>query len=300
MNLLDTIMIRAVFRSSSVRTSFSFTLKRKRSDRYHIDTCCSVFVICLAICYKTFELDSSEKKHSNGGFISDVTNSAPPHGYWLGLTDVVIQNEWTWIESGRELSNMYSHWEKGQPDSRQSENCGILWHSTGFTWHDDFCSDKLAFFICEKELRPGGSEIIVANGACPNGWFSHGLSCYFYSKTSVDFADAMVFCKNIDAVLVEIESDDENKFIQNSLKNITLKVPPHGYWIGLTDIEIENEWKWIESGNSVSYVNWNPGQPDLRQSENCGILWYSTGFTWHDDFCSDNLAFFICEKEREV
>ncbi|XP_076089736.1 perlucin-like protein isoform X1 [Mytilus galloprovincialis] len=145
-----------------------------------------------------------------------------------------------------------------------------------------------------------GIYITVANGACPNGWFSHGLSCYFYSKTSVDFADAMVFCKNIDAALVEIESDDENKFIQNSLKNITFKVPPHGYWIGLTDIEIENEWKWIESGNSVSYVNWNPGQPDLRQSENCGILWYSTGFTWHDDFCSDNLAFFICEKEREV
>ncbi|VDI68489.1 Hypothetical predicted protein [Mytilus galloprovincialis] len=87
-------------------------------------------------------------------------DSAPPHGYWIGLTDVVIQNEWTWIDSGRELSNMYSHWEKGQPDSRQSENCGILWHSTGFTWHDDFCSDKVAFFICEKELRPGGAEII--------------------------------------------------------------------------------------------------------------------------------------------
>ncbi|XP_052104643.1 perlucin-like protein [Mytilus californianus] len=87
-------------------------------------------------------------------------NSAPPHGYWVGLTDVVIQNEWTWIESGRELSNMYSHWVKGQPDFRQSENCGILWYSTGFTWHDDFCSDKLAFFICEKVLRPSGTEII--------------------------------------------------------------------------------------------------------------------------------------------
>jgi len=34
------------------------------------------------------------------------------------------------------------------------------------------------------------------------------------------------------------------------------------YWIGLSDLGMEGEWRWYDTGEVLSYSKWYPGQPD--------------------------------------
>jgi hypothetical protein len=72
--------------------------------------------------------------------------------------------------------------------------------------------------------------------------------------------------------------------------------PPSGYWIGLSDIEVPDDFRWISSDKQLTYKSWYPSEPNGHPTQNCGALWSSFQFEWGDDFCKDNTLFFICEK----
>ena len=61
---------------------------------------------------------------------------------------------------------------------------------------------------------------------------------------------------------MEIDSATENAAIIEYLK--ARKDLRNAFWIGLSDLFTEGEWRWEKSGNLVQdgYENWIPGQPD--------------------------------------
>ena len=103
--------------------------------------------------------------------------------------------------------------------------------------------------------------------------------------------------------LVKIESADENEFIRSKClvgNNVD-------YWIGLTDEDQENKWKWSDGSNLGNYANWGNGpsypQPNGKDNENCvGIRNGTFAGTdlylaqWHDKRCHQTRGY-ICEKE---
>ncbi|XP_060556523.1 alpha-N-acetylgalactosamine-specific lectin-like [Ruditapes philippinarum] len=90
---------------------------------------------------------------------------------------------------------------------------------------------------------------------CPMGWYQNRNSCYIYDCTAYDWMAAVWHCQSLspneypNSYLVEITDEEENQ-VAFAISGIT------GYsdaWIGLSDTESEGIFKWINSGNIVTY-----------------------------------------------
>ena len=68
-------------------------------------------------------------------------------------------------------------------------------------------------------------------------------------------------------------------------------------WIGLTDQTSENSFVWSDE-SPVSYVNWNGGEPNNVNSENCVQMKMKDG-SWNDAHCVDKISS-ICERKGNI
>uniref|UniRef100_A0A668A7B0 C-type lectin domain-containing protein n=1 Tax=Myripristis murdjan TaxID=586833 RepID=A0A668A7B0_9TELE len=119
-----------------------------------------------------------------------------------------------------------------------------------------------------------------------DGWTKFNSSCYFISSESKNWNESRQDCLRRGADLVIINSREENSF----LKNFRVRL-----WIGLSDLETEGEWKWVD-GSSLSYTSWAEGQPDdYGGKEDCGVL-RPVYDGWNDFPCSLGRPW-ICEKK---
>ncbi|XP_029446958.1 LOW QUALITY PROTEIN: collectin-12 [Rhinatrema bivittatum] len=140
------------------------------------------------------------------------------------------------------------------------------------------------------------SEIVTSSPSepdstgCPAEWKNFTEKCYYFSSGKDIFEDAKLICEEKSSVLVIINSKEEQQF----LKKHTSK--GSSFWIGLTDSEEENVWKWLD-GTLPTFTNWKTGQPDnwgQHEGEDCAGLIYAG--LWNDFHCED-LNNFICEKD---
>ncbi|MCI4377648.1 hypothetical protein PGIGA_G00205960 [Pangasianodon gigas] len=69
--------------------------------------------------------------------------------FWLGLTDVVEEKIWRWVDG---TLPSYTNWKPGQPDNwshghEEGEDCAGLIHEG--KWNDFFCTDPIGY-ICQR------------------------------------------------------------------------------------------------------------------------------------------------------
>lgn len=96
----------------------------------------------------------------------------------------------------------------------------------------------------------------------------------------------------MNARLVKIDSKDEKSFIKTIAPDSNFE---WGYWIGLTDADMENHWKWSDGSPLGAYTNWAAHEPNnLQVEEDCATLFYDV---WFDVPC-DYKTKFICEKKK--
>ncbi|XP_013919832.1 PREDICTED: hepatic lectin-like [Thamnophis sirtalis] len=119
-------------------------------------------------------------------------------------------------------------------------------------------------------------------------WEYFNGKCYYFSLDTVPWGMAHDRCRNSRAQLVVINDMAEQNFLQARARNAR-------HWIGLTDIDVEGEWKWVDGS---SYRNgfryWKRGEPNNdRANEHCAHLWGNG--EWNDVFCTF-LCYYICEK----
>ena len=76
-----------------------------------------------------------------------ITYSAADH--WLGLTDEVIDDVWTWYDT--DVIAEYTDWYPGQPDQKRNADCAAFKYGYDFRWADDACSLLLKKPVCEIE-----------------------------------------------------------------------------------------------------------------------------------------------------
>ena len=106
---------------------------------------------------------------------------------------------------------------------------------------------------------------------------------YFTSGKTWDQAKAFAETQTLygmQGYLATITSADENAFILSKL--------PSDAWIGGSDADVEGTWKWVtgpETGQTMTYTNWNSGEPNNSGSNEDAAEFYATGSNpgkWND------------------
>ena len=133
---------------------------------------------------------------------------------------------------------------------------------------------------------------------CPLSWIGFEGSCYRRFTDKKDWNSADTACKANGAQLVKIESAEENDLINSEV----LASDENLYWIGLTDAETEDDWKWSDGSQLTGYTNWMTGEPNnIKNNQHCAEIakgyFYNKNYNgeWNDQECS-KVKMYICEK----
>uniref|UniRef100_A0A2C9JRC5 Serine protease 12 n=1 Tax=Biomphalaria glabrata TaxID=6526 RepID=A0A2C9JRC5_BIOGL len=213
----------------------------------------------------------------------------------------------------------------------QWDNAEILMDETHCT------GTEKALHLCQYAVEHDCSLSEVAavlcypNKGCPDGWMSGYGKCYSFYQNAKDIQTAENFCAEKNASLVSIQSQSENHFLSNTLKNL---MPEIHQWY-TSGRKFKNIWKWsklvqltnqksVRSRNVRSVVTdtfWFPGWPSVNNTlsepkddvkANCLTLSdeFETPikktevvdyFFWKADVCQKASGInFICQTEVET
>jgi hypothetical protein len=84
-------------------------------------------------------------------WVNDATVALSFGEYYLGSSDAMTPNTWTWLSGGTFWTGLangtasgYAHWNGGEPNG--SGDCLVV--QTGFVWDDRVCTDNRKY-ICD-------------------------------------------------------------------------------------------------------------------------------------------------------
>ncbi|XP_069118507.1 uncharacterized protein [Argopecten irradians] len=128
---------------------------------------------------------------------------------------------------------------------------------------------------------------------CPTGlsgtMHTHDGHCYRYMDTRVTWDAASADCSSTNGGhLVVILDQSTNNFISS----LPFSSTTYQIWIGFTDKDQEQLWKWV-TGASSRYDSWSLGYPELCYGgnsvcpEDCAYMRTSDG-KWREDHCNNN------------
>ncbi|XP_034329690.2 perlucin-like [Crassostrea angulata] len=136
----------------------------------------------------------------------------------------------------------------------------------------------------------------IVKGACPDGTFTYGNSCYLEFNIRATWAEASIICRAYGGYLANINDIHEQHVIETVVSRNIGGFSPGIFWLGGTDVQIEGEWVWTGNVQAMgSYKNWAPGEPNnANGNEHCLEMDMGGQYHWNDNNC-ENRFNFICE-----
>ncbi|TDH11592.1 hypothetical protein EPR50_G00062760 [Perca flavescens] len=120
---------------------------------------------------------------------------------------------------------------------------------------------------------------------CPNGWLKVGDQCFHLSTDRDNYFNSTDKCTEIGAHLAILTTKEQHDVVQQEGKRIGGTYTY--YWIGLTDINSEGDWKWVDN-STLKTPFWNvlKSQSDKKLSgglegKHCAVvdsymqIWYN-------------------------
>ncbi|XP_036845309.1 CD209 antigen-like protein C [Oncorhynchus mykiss] len=126
-------------------------------------------------------------------------------------------------------------------------------------------------------------------GTCPQDWIRSCCSCYYISTNEKTWDGSRNDCQARGANLVIINSREEQALIKAFNKRA---------WFGLTDIEVEGTWRWVD-GTPLTTSYWNKGEPNDFEGEDCALVDNTLKdpvVAWNDVSCNRKNGW-ICERQ---
>ncbi|XP_077326158.1 CD209 antigen-like [Lithobates pipiens] len=125
--------------------------------------------------------------------------------------------------------------------------------------------------------------------SCEQEWLEYEKHCYFLSSFQLTWQNAENMCLNRGGYLAIINNKEEQNFIEKNLGGRFV-------WIGLTDQETEDTFKWVDGTTltPTSFSYWDEEEPNnVLGIEHCVLMW-ALG-RWNDEVCNETV-YAVCEK----
>ncbi|XP_072174350.1 macrophage mannose receptor 1-like [Diadema setosum] len=219
---------------------------------------------------------------------------------WIGLHDSSDESSFVWTDGSPYNTNTFSNWAPNQPDDWQNrEDCIHMRTGTSAgLWNDKFCDTSLLASVCKKDLIPISGDTVIPlptpqfNNHCGIGWEYEPISgnCYLFRDWDYkDWYAAREACQLEGGDLASIVSKDEQLYMNARL----VLSQEDALFIGGNDFNREGGWGWSD-GEGFAYVNWNAGEPNDVNGEDCMEIYTSTD-NWNDINCYRQRGY-ICKK----
>jgi hypothetical protein len=108
---------------------------------------------------------------------------------------------------------------------------------------------------------------------------------YLFIRSAKSWWDAKAICESLGYGLVTVNDASEASWLRGF-------EGPHSWWLGYNDTQTEGVWRW--SHGSSSYTNWQSGEPNNVNNEDCAHDNWAGRSGWNDYPC-DIGQYFICE-----
>ncbi|XP_022331274.2 C-type lectin domain family 17, member A-like [Crassostrea virginica] len=138
--------------------------------------------------------------------------------------------------------------------------------------------------------------VLVFSSECPGGWIPVQGTCYYFSRTTETWSDASTFCQSFGAKLAEPQTSADIAFLSGEIQAFG---GPSDYWVGITDLMVENQFVYDSSITPIHGHNWGPNEPNGHRGENCVIISGYFHGKYADVDCHSTRKF-ICERVEKV
>ncbi|XP_076027210.1 CD209 antigen-like protein C isoform X2 [Genypterus blacodes] len=120
---------------------------------------------------------------------------------------------------------------------------------------------------------------------CPLGWHKFQSSCYYFSISKKNWKESRQECLLRGANLVIINNRGEQAFLKG-LHDL--------FWIGLSDLDNEGQWRWVD-GTGLTDGAWAPGEPNnANGGEDCAE--FDKRYDAFNDAGCSLERYSVCEK----
>nr|AOH96654.1 C-type lectin [Sebastes schlegelii] len=143
--------------------------------------------------------------------------------------------------------------------------------------------------LCDQysNLATNCSAPVIPCAQCPEGWLVVGDQCFLLTTDRDDYSNSTNKCAEIGAHLAILTTKEQHDAVEKEGKNIG-GIYTY-YWIGLTDIETEGDWRWVDN-SKLRTPFWEAPEPNNHLSggpegEDCAVVQSYTQL-WHDVPCS--------------
>ncbi|XP_045185081.2 C-type lectin domain family 6 member A-like [Mercenaria mercenaria] len=119
--------------------------------------------------------------------------------------------------------------------------------------------------------------------SCDAGWTGFMRSCYKLTVKGSFFNGASQ-CEADGGHAVYIESAAENEFIKE-LAVLDTNADTWSWYIGVTDCEVENVWKYYGSDVTADYLDFRSPAPNSFPGTCCVVLYSGFDYQWSDFAC---------------
>ena len=141
---------------------------------------------------------------------------------------------------------------------------------------------------------------------CPSGWEDFDDYCYLVSSSFKSWSEALTYCRSLGGELVKINSQEENEFVLNLVRDKAASVKQ--VWIGMSWDSNGQDFFWSD-GSIPVYDNWATGEPNGFSLEPCTQMYTAransvnlpkrASGSWNDISCSADSKYpcgIVCKK----
>ncbi|KAF4108165.1 asialoglycoprotein receptor 1-like [Onychostoma macrolepis] len=115
-------------------------------------------------------------------------------------------------------------------------------------------------------------------------WKCYQSSLYYLSSERKSWAESRRYCTERGADLIIINNREEQEFVRKWSDKYRV-------WIGLTDSDVEDSWKWVDGSTPTSGF-WMSTEPNGYRGENCVLTVVGE---WADYPCTEEFNW-MCER----